>query len=138
MRGRVEWWALFTAAFLAATVLPVASELPLAVMVRGHGDMALPVIVATAGNYFGACVTYWIARRGTTLIAGERAADARPLRWFRRFGPPVLLLTWLPLVGDALVVLAGASRVSFAIFSVWTAIGKAARYAALAWLALRL
>jgi membrane protein YqaA with SNARE-associated domain len=134
----VEWWALFAAAFLAATILPVASELPLAVMVRRQGDMVLPVIVATTGNYLGACVTYWIARRGATLIAGEQAADARPLRWFRRFGPPVLVLTWLPVVGDALVVLAGAARVPFATFSVWTAIGKAARYAVLAWLALRL
>jgi membrane protein YqaA with SNARE-associated domain len=42
-------------------------------------------------------------------------------------------LSWVPLVGDALVALAGAAHVPFISFSLWTIIGKAARYAAVAW-----
>jgi membrane protein YqaA with SNARE-associated domain len=39
-------------------------------------------------------------------------------------------------VGDAIVAFAGAARVPLGTFSFWTLIGKAARYAAVAWLAL--
>ena len=53
-----------------------------------------------------------------------------------RYGRPALLLSWLPLVGDAIVALAGATRVPFLPFSVWVVIGKAARYVAVAWAAL--
>jgi membrane protein YqaA with SNARE-associated domain len=42
-------------------------------------------------------------------------------------------LSWVPLVGDALVALAGAARMPFAPFSIWTLAGKAARYAVLGW-----
>jgi membrane protein YqaA with SNARE-associated domain len=56
-----------------------------------------------------------------------RAADL-----LRRYGPPALLLSWVPLVGDVIVVLAGAARMPFVTFAGWTTVGKAARYAALA------
>jgi membrane protein YqaA with SNARE-associated domain len=42
----------------------------------------------------------------------------------------------VPIVGDAIVALAGASRVPLVAFSAWTIVGKAARYAAVAWIAL--
>lgn len=49
---------LFAGSFLAATVLPLSSEVPLAALVRAEGRMVAPVLVATAGNYLGACTTY--------------------------------------------------------------------------------
>jgi membrane protein YqaA with SNARE-associated domain len=52
-----------------------------------------------------------------------------------RYGPPVLLLSWVPVVGDALVALAGGARMPFGRFSTWTFIGKAVRYAVLGWVA---
>jgi membrane protein YqaA with SNARE-associated domain len=83
----MDLWALLVSSFLAATVLPLASEVPLAVVVRRHGDV-------------------------------------------------LLVLSWVPIVGDAIVALAGAARVPFATFSLWTILGKALRYAAVAWIAL--
>ena len=50
----------------------------------------------------------------------------------RRYGAPALLLSWIPLLGDAIVAAAGVARVPFVPFSIWTATGKGARYAALA------
>jgi membrane protein YqaA with SNARE-associated domain len=43
-----------------------------------------------------------------------------------------MLLSWVPLVGDVLVALAGAARMPFGMFAVWTALGKCARYVAVA------
>jgi membrane protein YqaA with SNARE-associated domain len=133
----MDLWALLVSSFLAATVLPLASEVPLALVVRGHGDLVLPVAVATLGNFLGACTTYGLARAAAAKLAPQSShGPARALVWFERYGAPSLLLSWVPIVGDAIVALAGASRVPMATFSLWTCIGKAARYAAVGWIAL--
>ena len=133
----MELWALFASAFLAATVLPAASEVPLALLVRRDQMLLLPVAVASLGNYLGACTTYALARAAATRFAASTDGTSRAARWFQRYGPPSLLLSWVPVAGDGLVALAGAARVPFLPFSLWTAAGKVARYAVVAWLALR-
>ena len=67
-----------------------------------------------------------------------RSTKPRPgaLVLFERYGAPSLVLSWVPLVGDAIVAIAGAARVPILAFSFWTLIGKAARYSAVAWIAL--
>jgi membrane protein YqaA with SNARE-associated domain len=129
---------LFVAAFLAATLLPVPSEVPLAVLVRSEAGLVLPVFVATAGNYLGACTTYGLARG---VMAGRTPTRAsiggRALSLFQRYGAPALLLSWVPAIGDGIVAIAGAAQLPFAVFSAWTVAGKAARYLIVAWLALQ-
>ena len=51
----------------------------------------------------------------------------------RRFGQPAILLSWVPLIGDALVAAAGVVRMPFFPFLIWLTIGKAARYVVVAW-----
>jgi len=127
---------LFGWSFLAATLLPLSSEAPLALLVRSHNQIVLPVLVATLGNYLGACTTYWLGRRAAQALGKSEAKqgeDSRAARLLKRYGQPALLLSWVPVIGDAMVALAGAMRVPFGSFSVWVALGKAARYAAVAW-----
>jgi membrane protein YqaA with SNARE-associated domain len=132
----MEYIALFTSAFLAATVLPFASELPLAILVARTGELTWPITVATAGNYLGACTTYLLARAaGSRIAAGEATQAGRGMRLLQRYGSPALLFSWVPVIGDGIVVLAGASRIPFGRFSCWTIAGKAARYFAVAWAA---
>jgi membrane protein YqaA with SNARE-associated domain len=50
--------------------------------------------------------------------------------WFWRYGVWTLLLAWLPVVGDALTVIAGLLRVRLSVFLILVGIGKGARYAA--------
>ncbi len=124
--------------FLAATILPLSSEVPLLVYVRSYNQFLLPVAVATVGNYLGSCTTYWLARRATQQFARTREmakSEQRAARLLRRFGQPALLLSWVPVIGDVMVALAGAMRVPFARFSLWVALGKTARYVAVAWAA---
>ena len=52
----------------------------------------------------------------------------RHVQRLRRFGPPALLLSFLPLVGDALVLAAGWLKLPFWQSMAWVAAGKAARY----------
>lgn len=127
---------LFGWSFLAATILPLGSEPALAMMVLGDYAVVAVVAVATAGNYLGACTTYWLGRRTSEALAPPpdpaSAREHRALLLVRRYGQPLMLLSWVPIIGDALVAAAGAARMPFWPFSIWTVLGKAARYAAVA------
>jgi membrane protein YqaA with SNARE-associated domain len=130
--------ALFAWSFLAATVLPLASEPMLVLLVRTRQELAAPVLVATAGNYLGACTTYLLARAAARRFSPVSTAvkgHARAVALIERFGQPALLLSWVPLVGDAIVAVAGGVGVRFLPFSLWVIAGKLARYSTVAWLA---
>jgi len=133
----LAYGGLFLWSFLAATLLPLGSELALIALVQTEEQLLAPVLIATAGNYLGACTTYWIGRYAAqTFGKSDMAAnDTKAARLMRRYGQPALLLSWVPVIGDAMVAVAGAMRVPFASFSFWVAIGKVARYAVVAWAA---
>jgi membrane protein YqaA with SNARE-associated domain len=137
----MAYLALFTSAFLSATILPFASEVGLAAVVRLNRVVVFPVLIATAGNYLGACTTYLLGNAAARAIdrtrARRRRSESIALHLIRRFGAPALLLSWLPLVGDVIVGLAGAVRMPFGVFSIYTIIGKALRYAIVGWLTLK-
>lgn len=123
---------LFSWSFAAATVLPVSSEIALGLAVRGDHDWRVVVIVATLGNVLGACTTYALARLAITAVPPPGPRVRRASQWLARVGAPALLLSWVPLVGDLLVALAGAARVPLVPALAWMTIGKAARYVVVA------
>lgn len=131
---------LFAWSFAAATVLPLSSELPFGYLVRTTRALALPVTIATVGNYLGACTTYWLARAAARSVERRRSEASSPSRRtlramavIRRYGAAALLLSWVPVFGDALVVAAGALRTPFKSASLFLIAGKAARYLAVGW-----
>jgi membrane protein YqaA with SNARE-associated domain len=132
-----ELLVLFAWSFLAATLLPAPSEIPLAYVVRSHGMLAMPILVATFGNFLGACTTYAIGRWGGARFGSghnnEVAADR-----IRRYGAPLLLLSWVPVVGDAFVAAAGWAQVAWWPFASFTFVGKLLRYVVVAWVTSRI
>ncbi|MEO8452780.1 MAG: hypothetical protein ABI647_23510, partial [Gemmatimonadota bacterium] len=72
----------------------------------------LPVAVASAGNYLGAVTTYLFAGVLAKRLAARwhKPVGARAAQLMRRFGPPALLLSWVPIVGDGIVAAAGVAR----------------------------
>jgi membrane protein YqaA with SNARE-associated domain len=128
---------LFLLSFLAATLLPIGSEwLLLVLLVQGHSLLAL-VATASVGNFLGASTTYLIGRCGSELLTRRllRIDDTqleRARTLYSRYGVWSLLLSWVPIVGDPLCLLAGIFKVDFALFSLPVLLGKTSRYAALA------
>lgn len=132
----LSYAALFSLSFLAATVLPLGSEAALAALVDTRERIVVPVLVATAGNVFGACTTYWLGRKTAQVLArrcGTTKKEERAARLLRRYGAPTLLLSPVPVIGDALVALAGATKLPPVTFLCWVTLGKGLRYAAVAW-----
>ena len=123
---------LFVSSFLAATLLPGGSELVFgALLLSDSVSVGRAVAVATLGNSLGGLSTYLIGR-----LVPDRKTDARMIGWLRRWGSPVLLLSWLPLVGDALCLAAGWLRIRLAYATLFIALGKGVRYWVLAGLLL--
>jgi membrane protein YqaA with SNARE-associated domain len=132
-----ELAVLFFWSFLAATLVPLGSEPALVALTRSGGGVWLLLVVATLGNYLGSCTTYGIARAAAGKAAArlESRSGQRAVRLLDRYGRPALLLSWVPLVGDAIVAAAGVVKTPFAPFSLWVLAGKAARYAVVIWAA---
>lgn len=133
---------LFIAAFLAATILPAQSEVGLAALILTSPEStALLVATASLGNVLGS-VANWYLGRGIYRFTGKgwfptntnlfRATD-----WYGRYGRWSLLLSWMPVIGDPLTVVAGLMREPLLRFLVIVGIAKTSRYIVVAMLALQ-
>lgn len=127
-------WGLFAAAFVSATLFPGGSEAALFLAARdSRYDPWLLLAIATFGNTLGALSTWllgWLLAQRYPLDQPRKRAQQRAARWLRRWGSPLLLLSWLPVVGDPLCFAAGWLRLPLALSGTFIAAGKAARYAA--------
>nr|WP_208091897.1 YqaA family protein [Cronobacter turicensis] len=119
--------SLFTSSFLSATLLPGSSEAVLvALLVSVKTSPWLLVLTATIGNSLGG-LTNVILGRLFPLRESSRWQE-RAQGWLQRFGAPALLLSWLPLVGDLLCLLAGWLRLPWGPVIFFLCLGKALRY----------
>ena len=126
-------WGLFLSAFLSATVLPGSSEVVMTALVTAYPELAwMALLVATCGNLTGAALTFGMGLAGRQRyerFQRVRVDEDKPLiQKLRRLGPPALVLSILPLVGDALVLAAGWFRMPFWQCMLWIAVGKGCRY----------
>ena len=117
---------LFLASFLSSTVLPGGSEALLWAFLRLHPEQATAaLLLATVGNTAGGMVTWWCGR---FLPRWQRLEDLPQRERVARWGSPVLLMSWTPIVGDALCLAAGWLRLHWLPCCAFMAAGKAARY----------
>jgi len=125
-------WGLFLASLLAATLLPGGSEAVLFALLRLHPEQFWPALaLATLGNTLGALTSYACGRwlpQWQPRADGKHTAQLAQLARVRRWGAPVLLLAWAPLIGDALCVAAGWLRLDWVRCTLFIALGKFARY----------
>lgn len=125
-------------AFGAATILPAQSEpVLIGLLLLGETPPWLLVLVASIANTLGSLVNWWL---GTQLLrfqdrrwfpATPQQID-RAICWYRRWGRWSLLLSWAPIIGDPLTVVAGILREPLRDFILLVAIAKTGRYVVLA------
>ena len=135
----VGYLGLFLAAFGAATLLPLQSEAVLVgLLLNGQYGLWLLLAVATAGNVLGSLVNWWLGR-AIERFKGRRWFPVSPARLeqagqhYRRYGHWSLLLSWLPIIGDPLTLVAGVMRAPLGRFLLIVTLAKGTRYAVLAW-----
>ena len=129
---------LLAIAFAAATILPMQSEAALVGLLLTESFPAgILILLASAGNVLGSVVNWLLGRgierfRDRSWFPASPAILERAMKWYHRYGKWSLLLSWVPVVGDPLTVVAGVLREPFWSFLVLVAIAKTLRYVALA------
>ena len=127
------YFGLFLISFLSASLLPLASEF----FVLGMPPLGYSIwgvlLVATAGNFSGSLLNYYIGKKGTDIVLGryvkiDPKTWARAERFYERWGPIALFFSWVPFIGDPLTAVAGALKLHLGIFTFWVLLGKTLRY----------
>ena len=130
----ISYFQLFIISFLAATILPLSSELVLSTMLLTDSfDKYLLFVVASFGNILGSSVNWYLGKK--ILIFKDKKwfpANERQIAegeiYFKKYGIWSLLLAWVPIIGDPLTILAGVLRVNFFTFLLLVSISKISRY----------
>lgn len=115
--------SLAVAAFLAATFVPLSSEVVLVAVLKLHPDLHWTAVgLATLCNTLGGMTSYLIGR----LLAAKK--PLKEIGIVQRWGPAALVFAWAPVVGDALCVAAGWLRINWIAAAAFQAAGRFARY----------
>ncbi|RON48120.1 hypothetical protein BK666_10640 [Pseudomonas frederiksbergensis] len=129
---------LFLAAFGAATLLPLQSEALLVGLLLSERDWLWSLLaVATLGNVLGSLVNWWLGR-GIERFRERRWFPVKPRhletarKHYQRYGHWSLLLSWVPVIGDPLTLVAGVMREPLGRFLLIVTFAKGARYGVLA------
>lgn len=129
---------LFFAAFGAATLLPLQSEAVLVgLLLSGKYGLWSLLAVATLGNVLGSLINWWLGR-GIERFHDRRWFPVSPRHLekarvhYQCYGHWSLLLSWVPVVGDPLTLVAGVMREPLGRFLFIVTLAKAARYGVLA------
>ena len=142
MEHWLEYLGLAGTAFLSATIFPFQSEVVLfGMLVAEHYHVWLLVLVASLGNILGSCVNWFLGRfiayfedRPWFPLTKNQVAKAEG--WYHRYGRWSLLLSWVPIIGDPLTIVAGVLREPLPVFIALVVVAKTARYVAVAALTL--
>jgi membrane protein YqaA with SNARE-associated domain len=130
---------LFVISFLSATLLPLGSEALFLYDISQEYSVPLLWSVATFGNTLGSMFNYWVGLKGEAYLVHNGHLSFKKMdksrRVFDTYGGWTLLLSWVPIMGDPLTLVAGMLRYKFKYFILIVFVAKGLRYAALIFLA---
>jgi len=135
---------LLLIAFLSATLLPLGSEPALVGFLLWQPQWWIAaLILATLGNTLGGLFNWWMGRSAKVQWTKKASPseNPQPKTWIHNWshntlshhGPKGLLLSWLPLVGDPLCVLAGWLEWDWKSCLWFMGLGKGLRYCLVSW-----
>ncbi len=123
---------LAISAFLSSTLLPGGSEaLLLWLSHQDENSLLTLLVVASVANTAGGFLTYWMGRwaeKGVEQIRHRPPPSNIVTSYVRRWGYPVLLLSWLPVIGDGLCLAAGWLQLRWLPSVLIIFVGKTLRY----------
>ncbi len=130
------YWGMFLSAFLAGTILPFSSEAVLLACVGLGLDPVWSTLATTAGNALGGLTCYWIGHLGKMewiekyFKVDQKQLD-KAVRFIHGKGAWMALFSFLPVIGDAILIALGLMRANVWIVGFSMTIGKLGRYAIL-------
>lgn len=130
----MTYFLLFISAFGAATLLPLQSEAVLVASLYQMPDSAwLLIVVASIGNILGSCMNWYLGMKIEQFkhqkwfpVSSEKLQQAQHI--YQKYGSWSLLLSWLPVIGDPITLIAGLLKENFWRFMVIVSLAKTGRY----------
>ena len=140
----MAYFLLFLSAVGAATLLPLQSEaVLLGLLVQTQYSAYLLLIIATIGNVLGSCVNWYLGLRIERFkhkkwfpVSEKNMIKAEKI--YQKYGFWSLLLSWTPVIGDPITLIAGLMKENFWRFLFIVTIAKAVRYLFIYWVYLGL
>ena len=138
------YFGLFAVAFVAATLLPMGSEAFLVGLVLSDRYVLWTlVLAATVGNVLGSVLNWWMGGYATcykdrSWFPASPTQLAKAEQHYQRYGRWSLLLSWMPVIGDPLTVIAGVLREPLWRFLLVVTVAKLGRYLVVVALVLQL
>ena len=131
--------ALLFSAFLAATIFPFSSDLAFVTAIANDMPKSTAIVVASIGNVLAIIVNYWLGYwlyEKTHNKLQKSKVGKSSLEYGKKYGYPILLFSWLPVIGDPLTLVAGVLRLNFVVFLIIAGSLRVARYVAIAYFAM--
>lgn len=132
---------LFIACFISGTVIPFSSDIILITLVVAGWDYALCLAIATAGNGSGGMINYYLGRLGKidriekySNIKHEKIMEMKDKMQNK---PYMSFFSWIPIIGNIMVIALGYLRANTAIVAICLYAGKGVRYAIIIFLTLQ-
>lgn len=105
---------LFFQCLLAATLVPVSSEVVFYAVLYFGVDPWKALLTASVGNCLGVALNYLIGRgiekSTTNHLQSENRINRVVAYLYRKFDSRILLLSWAPVIGDPITMLAGVAK----------------------------
>ena len=125
--------SLFLSSFLAATILPISSEVHLAYLSSSSEQKYLLLLVASAGNFLGGLSCYYLGYLGKwswleKFFKIKKITIDRYKEKLDKYRGWPALLCWLPIIGDPIAVYFGFMKSPIISFSLFMFLGKFLRY----------
>jgi len=124
---------LFIACFISATILPFSSDIILVAAIVAGLDYRICLIVAAVGGWMGGMVNYYLGRQGKMEWIEKHSNINRDKikkieAWLNGKGAYMAFFSWVPVVGNILVIALGYLRAKAWIVHVCVFAGMVVRY----------
>ena len=134
----MEYLYLLFSSFISATIFPMGSEALLIYDINQKLNIYLLLFVATFGNSLGSIINYWFGYSGEEYLEKKKLIQNSQLNrykeFFNRYGSFSLLLSWVPVIGDPITMVAGLLKYNIYKFIFWVTLAKFLRYSFLSYL----
>ncbi len=129
---------LFISALVSATLFPLGSEALLIYDIKQGYNLFLLIFFASLGNILGSVINYYLGLKGEEYLESKKILKKQKIEkyknFFDKYGAFSLLLSWAPIIGDPITLIAGILKYDIKKFLLLVSISKTLRYVILAYL----
>ena len=122
---------LFLNSLLAATAIPLPTEILTSALLIGGENIVLVAITLIIGSTIGGILNYFIGFGGNKLIkkmkkkSDVEKQDKNHNKLLDKFGwSAIFFAAWIPIIGDLILISAGVKKMTFIKFSIFMISGK--------------